>query len=231
MAEPESLGQVLQNSPTLAQAKASPSLPMSASEAALREGDRIRTAAAKLKCSGVEDRHLSKSPEVLRQHKEWSAMVDRAWKLLEASAPILAFLGDRGNGKTQAAVTLIRRTITYEQKTAKYLRCRQVGALVRASYRPDSEVSEVEVMSDLARSWLLVLDECQERFTTDHELQTLTMLLDLRYGACRPTILIANCSEADFVALMGPAIIDRMREGGGALTFTWASFRGGRIST
>ena len=101
MAEPESIGQVLRNSPMLVQAKASPSLPMTASEAALRDSDRIRAAEARLKCSGVEDRHLSKSPEVLRQHKEWSAMVDRAWKLLEASAPILAFLGDRGNGKTQ----------------------------------------------------------------------------------------------------------------------------------
>lgn len=226
MADPESIGAVVSKlSPTIAQAKVSLPRPTQQEvEAAQQERYRAQERETLLRAAGVGDRHLNKKPDELRRHKEWAAMVDRAWNLIEKGAPILAFLGNRGNGKTQAATMLIRHA-TYNLKPARYLQCRQVGSQIRATYRADSDVTEDGAMRHLVEPWLLVLDECQGRFDTPHELETLTMLLDMRYGACRPTVLIANCSDEAFKDLMGPAVIDRMKEGGGRLEFTWQSFR------
>lgn len=223
--EPESIGQVLRRCPTPGPMSQSASTENPEQrEARIADLRRRQEQATLLQRAGVDPRHLKKSVEELRRHGEWAAMEKRAWDLLMVGAPILAFLGDRGNGKTQAAVTLIRRA-AYDLKPARYLRCRQVSIDVRATYRPDAVEQEADVIRALAQPWLLVLDECQEGFGTPHELQTLTMLLDMRYGACRPTVLIANCSEEAFKDLMGPAIIDRLHEGGKALMFTWDSFR------
>jgi len=174
--------------------------------------------------AGIDERHAKRKTAELMQYLPWAAAVKRAWGLLELGAPVLALLGDRGNGKTQAAVEIIKTAIR-QCRSARYLRCRQVGMSVRATYRADSETTEDQALRQLVEPWLLVLDECQGQFDTPHELQTLTLLLDMRYGACHPTVLIANCGEEAFCALMGPAVVDRMREGGGALVFSWPSFR------
>ncbi len=228
MSEPESIGAVLQKSPTLERAKVCLSNEQWAAEDAERkERHRAEEAERLWRDVGVDARHAKQHSADLVKCEPWAAAVEKALRLFRAGAPILAFLGDRGNGKTQAAVHLIHQAVG-RLVSARYMRCRQVSMMIRSTYRPDSRITESEALEDLVKPGLLVLDECQERFDTDHELRTLTLLLDMRYGAMKPTILIANCTPEAFEALMGPAVIDRMREGGGVLLFDWPSFRGNK---
>ena len=183
--------------------------------------------------TGFDARHLKKPQEELQTNPRWTTAVDKALALCRAGG-IVTFLGDRGNGKTQASLQVARRLAwmwsedpaSAEWETViRYLRCREVGMAVRSAYGRDCG-TEMDAVSRFVAPRLLVLDECQERMDTDHEARTLTLVLDKRYGQMRPTILVANCTEAAFRELMGAAVIDRVKEGGGILVFKWESFRG-----
>ena len=96
---------------------------------------------------------------------------------------------------------------------------------IRATYRRDSSITELEVMDNLATCRLLVIDEVQERAESEFEAQKLTAIIDDRYRHKLPTILIANLNPQAFMATLGPSICDRCNEDGGWLEFTWPSFR------
>ena len=53
----------------------------------------------------------------------------------------------------------------------------------------------------------------------------LTHLLDARYGAIRPTIVIANLTREALPACLGDSITSRLTETGGVLEITGPSFR------
>ena len=96
---------------------------------------------------------------------------------------------------------------------------------VRATFRKNSESSEMEVIDELAKSDLLILDEIQERGETPFEDRLLTHVIDARYAAMKPTILIANLSKSDLAESLGKSIVDRARENGKSIEFTWPSYR------
>lgn len=175
--------------------------------------------------AGLDERHrkfiLEDQP--LKKNAAWYDAYLKIQKILLRGGTAV-ILGDRGNGKTQAAACLIRWA-TLQGHDAQYLRCREVGINVRSSYNGAGN-TEKNIIHTFTDVWLLVLDECQEKFDSIHELRTLTLIMDKRYGAMRPTILIANTTEAEFKLIMGASIVDRIREDGGLVPFDWSSFRG-----
>lgn len=138
---------------------------------------------------------------------------------------ILALLGDRGNGKTQCGVMLVRR-FCLELKLSLYVRAREIGLRVRRAYDSGAQITELEALEEFISPRLLVIDEVQELPEKDFSRDTLTYIVDCRYGRCVPTVLIANATEDAFKRIVGPAVIDRLREGGGVIVFDWPSFRG-----
>ena len=136
----------------------------------------------------------------------------------------LAFVGDRGPGKTQMSVELIRRSCR-AGRSARYATAMEFFLAVRDGFRKDGP-SQVEVLSRYETPALLVLDEMQVRGDTRWEDQLLTHLIDTRYRARRDTILIANLTHEAFDAAVGPNITGRIIESGGVLSFDWPSFRG-----
>ena len=185
--------------------------------------DRDMRAEMILRESDIDERHAKRNPEELFKHTQWALAVVALGSKIDAGGTVI-LVGDRGNGKTQAAVELIRCSAR-RGKTCLYLRCREVGMRLRAAY-DERGPSEAAALAELVSPWLLVIDECQERPDKDWEQRSLTLLMDKRYGACVPTILVANCEEKMLLDLLGPSIFDRAREGGGVKRFDWPSFRG-----
>lgn len=216
----------MKKSPTLAPTNLSarPSFDAELEEKDEAERQHHRAYSEILDAAGFDVRHRQPKSADLARHAGWKAAVDGAWGMVQAGG-VVVLLGDRGNGKTQAAYELARRAAWHGQHSTRYLRCREVGMEIRRAYGKDGEVTEAEAVSQFVRPWLLVLDECQERMDTDHEARTLTLILDKRYGAVRPTVLIANTTEAGFRLLMRSSVIDRIKEGGGIRVFGWGSFR------
>lgn len=133
---------------------------------------------------------------------------------------IVVLYGKRGNGKTRMAAELAVMVGSSRYRTAM-----RFFLEVRATFRKDSAKSEAEVIDDLTGADLLILDEIQERGETAFEDRLLTHVIDARYSAMKPTILIANLTKSDLSAALGDSIVDRARENGKSIEFNWSSYR------
>ena len=160
-------------------------------------------------------------------HDEWFDMFLRAKSVIERGGNVL-LCGTRGGGKTRLACELAQRAVLPRGNSKPkriFKTAMRIFLEIRATYRHDSIVSELEVMDNFATCRLLVIDEVQERAESGFEAQKLTSIIDDRYRHKLPTILIANLSPQAFTETLGPSICDRCNEDGGLLEFTWPSFR------
>lgn len=188
------------------------------------------------RASGVDKRHANRKLDDLLKDGEWARYWPIARKIVNEGG-MLALLGDRGTGKTQLAVELVRavcRETPLDESVlgwakppslAVYARAREIGMKFRECYDKDSPLTELSVVNLFVRPRLLVIDECQERPDKDHEIRTLSMILDKRYASMLPTVLIANCDDKALAGLFGPSVSDRIREGGGYIMFKCGNFR------
>jgi DNA replication protein DnaC len=150
---------------------------------------------------------------------EWLAAYDLAKERIKANG-IVVLYGKRGGGKTRMAAELAVMVGSSCYRTAM-----RFFLEVRSTFRKESERSEMDIIDDLAKADLLILDEIQERGDTAFEDRLLTHLIDARYAAMKPTVLIANLAKSDLAESLGKSIVDRARENGKSIEFTWPSYR------
>jgi hypothetical protein len=170
---------------------------------------------------------------------EWRAAFALLAPVIERGG-IALLHGKRGAGKTRMAAEIARsgrfphdRTAgakltggpVERTRTAVYRTAMGFFLDVRATYKKDSQETERDVIAALTRPGLLVIDELQERGETAFENRLLTHLVDARYGAMRPTIIIANLTAKELGETLGPSIVDRVFEDGKRIDFTWDSYR------
>ncbi len=137
---------------------------------------------------------------------------------------LIAFVGGRGNGKTQMAVQLMKAR-TMELRTALFSTAVEFFIKIKSTYRKDADRDEMEVVKEYQKPSLLVVDEVGKRGGSDWENTMLFELLNRRYNDMKDTILIDNRSRAEFTEIIGPSLASRMNEGGGIIEFTWDTFR------
>jgi DNA replication protein DnaC len=170
---------------------------------------------------------------------EWHASFDKAAPVIERGG-IAVFHGLRGTGKTRMAGELAR-TIAFpfdyrrhgtpigspieKTRTAAYRTAMGFFTEIRSTYAKNSEATEKQVVEALEAYGLLVIDELQERGATAFEDRLLTHLIDKRYGAMLPTILISNQTKDQLFESISPSIADRIAETGIRIEFNWKSFR------
>lgn len=133
---------------------------------------------------------------------------------------LLVLYGNRGAGKTRMAAEL-----AVIAGNSRYRTAMKVFLDIRATFRKTSTVSEAEIIADLTRTELLILDEIQERGETAFEDRLLTHIIDARYAALKPTVLITNLPKRELAASLGKSIVDRARENGKSIEFDWPSYR------
>lgn len=137
---------------------------------------------------------------------------------------IIALVGDRGVGKTQIGADLML-TVTDRFKSAEYLTATGFFLEIKSSYHPKSELTENEVVGQLCRPSLLVLDEYEKRQDSEWENRTLFEVLNRRYGMMKDTLILSNLDFNHFVEMLGPSMASRINETGGIITCDWPSFR------
>jgi len=187
-----------------------------------------------VRMSGVGARHQVKSLGELKANRKWAKAFLDTRKIVSQKGIAILF-GPRGTGKTQIGARCIQETVLdmftaatcsqdIRDDVARYLKARVVGMIIRDSFS-DKARGEQKVWKHFTRPDLLVIDELHERLGTDFEQKNLTHILDLRYDAMKPTILIANVSKLQLYELLGDSIMDRAREGGGTVEMNWKSLR------
>lgn len=151
-------------------------------------------------------------------------------KVMELGSNI-TMLGNTGTGKTMLAACILT-TIIRAGRTGKYFTVQTLIREIRSSWDRESKVSEREMLAQLVGYDLLIVDEVGVQYGTDAEKVALFEVINGRYEAMKPTILISNlmprqegrpgpCIEDS----MGDRIIDRLRHNGVFLGFNWQSKR------
>lgn len=141
---------------------------------------------------------------------------------------MVAFVGTRGNGKTQMAVQLIRDA-TERLLSARFCTASEFFMAIKSTYKKESSETEFDVVVCYRAPKLLVIDEIGKRSDSEWENTLLFELLNKRYNDMTDTIVIDNRSSAEFQAAIGPSLASRIAESGGIIEFNWPSFRGVKI--
>jgi DNA replication protein DnaC len=172
--------------------------------------------------SGIPARHRKR---VLEGNWAKGAWVDAGKETLEAalSNRLVFLVGQRGTGKTQLAGVVARIMCMKHGISPHYYRMADwLGDFKRAAY--DDGERESRLLARHARG-LLILDEIQERYDTKAEDLILTRLIDHRYGAMAPTILIANLKPDELRATLGASVMSRSDEIGKLIVLDGENFR------
>ena len=137
----------------------------------------------------------------------------------------LVFCGRPGTGKTHLAVGIANQIMASGYSAAFFSVINAVRR-IRETYRRDSDETEREAIQTFTLPDLLILDEVGQQRGTDDEKMLLYDIINARYEAVKPTIIISNLDLAGIKGHMGERAFDRLREGGGrAVQFTWDSYR------
>lgn len=87
--------------------------------------------------------------------------------------------------------------------------------------------SETQIIQKFGEIDLLVIDEVGRQSGSQNEKNIFFRVINARYEAVVPTIILSNYSCEEIAQWIGQATYDRLREGGGqAIEFAWKSQRG-----
>ena len=206
-----------------------------AKEEVIQREQRINTAAHHFKtASGVPLRFLEASfdgyrpgsenaRKILEHMRDYAENFGQNHKLGRS----LILCGKAGTGKTHLSCALLRSLAFDQGVMGKYATAYRAVQEVRESYG-SRDVSELRAMEAFIKPDLLVLDEIGAQYGTDSEHLILFTIINGRYEAMKPTIVISNLNVDGMKKYLDERGYDRLRENGGALlVFDWGSHRQG----
>lgn len=136
---------------------------------------------------------------------------------------ILCLHGDRGTGKTCMATWW-----ALKKGRGMYVKAMDLYDLIRQTMFSKAgrydERDTRKLIQHYRDADYLVIDECHEAAGSDFEQRTLVNLIDWRYDAMKPTVLIGNLTEESLIATLGPSITRRINETGGFVGCNWSPY-------
>ncbi|MNE62314.1 DNA replication protein DnaC [compost metagenome] len=143
----------------------------------------------------------------------------------------LLLTGNVGCGKTHLASAIVR-TVVADHCRALIIPAGDIVSIARASMVPGSGYTDRDVAVHLGGLDLLVIDEVGAQKGSEYELGLLHSIIDRRYQAVLPTVLISNLGlhgtdkGPGVDSFIGKRALDRLRQNGGQqVGFTWESKR------
>lgn len=133
------------------------------------------------------------------------------------------FTGKSGTGKNHLAAA-IGNHLMAQGRTVLIVTVPDLMGRFRACY--DGNGSESELLEDLARVDLLVLDEVGIQRDSVHEKIILNQIIDKRLSSMRPVGVLTNLKHAELFNVLGDRILDRLQMDDGIwVNFDWGSYR------
>lgn len=148
----------------------------------------------------------------------------------------LLLVGNVGTGKTHLGSAIAQHVIRAHGAQAVIVSAAQIIRVAKGSMARNAQYTERDVIEELAGFDLLVIDEVGAQSGTEYERGLLHEVIDQRYQQVLPTVLISNLSadaaaaadgELTLQDFIGERALDRLRQGGRAVRFTWESARKG----
>lgn len=150
------------------------------------------------------------------------------FKQMHDKGVCMVLRGNVGTGKNHLACAIARQ-ISTQGYSSILLTVSEIIQRIRATWDRQSPETEKEIIERFADENLLILDEVGRQYGSEAERITLFQVIDARYRAMRPTIIISNLLPTEISGYLGGAAYDRLRENDGILVnFDWESHRGRR---
>lgn len=108
----------------------------------------------------------------------------------------LLFIGACGVGKTHLAVSVLREALGKGLRGV-YYDTRSLLSIIRSTYSPVTRASEAEVLDEVMRAELLVLDDLGAERLTDWVEETMHLIVATRYNEQRPTVFTTNYEDKE----------------------------------
>ncbi|GLU37158.1 ATP-binding protein [Pseudomonas sp. NBRC 100443] len=148
----------------------------------------------------------------------------------------LLLVGNVGTGKTHLGSAIAQHVIREHGAQAVITSAAQIIRVAKGAMARSAQYTERDVIEELVGFDLLVIDEVGAQGGTEYERSLLHEVIDQRYQQVLPTVLISNlpadtaaaqAGELTLQDFIGERALDRLRQGGRAVRFTWGSARGG----
>jgi chromosomal replication initiation ATPase DnaA len=152
----------------------------------------------------------------------WGSAWEKLRAGLEKPGSVYAILGPSSTGKTQLAVEAMR-LFTAQLRRALYITAMEFLLRVKATFGKNSDQCEQDVVNDLRRPSILVLDEFTKRGESDWENRLLFHVVNTRLRDGKDTIIVSNQSYPEFSAWAEPSLVARLNKSGLILA-NWPPF-------
>ena len=132
----------------------------------------------------------------------------------------LVLSGPAGVGKTHLAAVLLKHVITHGGcRSGLFYTTKDLLWQIRRSYNPTIQATEPDVLQPIMTCDVLVLDDLGEERVTEWVAETMSLIVNTRYNACRPIICTTNYADLDdpenwkgLLCRVGFRIQSRLRE-------------------
>lgn len=202
-----------------------------AREADRHDSERVSIDLKRRRDSGVPLRFEGKTLEGYQINSDKQQLaVATCQSLIDAiqqgrDAPNLIFLGKPGTGKSHLACAIV--SALYKSHRVCRIDLPDLIREIRATWGRSAKKSEAEVLDHYGALDLLILEEVGTGAGSDDERARVFQVINRRYEAMLPTVVVSNLDMPALRAEMGDRVIDRLREGDRALVaFDWESMRG-----
>lgn len=143
---------------------------------------------------------------------------------LEAGSSLI-LCGKPGTGKTHLACAIANHIL--ETHHPMFSRVFDAVRTIKATWGRGADQTETQAIRTFIQPDLLILDEVGMQFGSDAEMLLLFEIINGRYEAMLPTIVLSNLPITELKSFLGDRVMDRLREGGGRyIAFDWESHRG-----
>lgn len=136
----------------------------------------------------------------------------------------LVLVGDVGTGKTLLACEFAESYINRLYRSVRLITAKSMIAAIQSSYGREGKSEDVEI-DRFVQCDLLILDEVDAIANKDNASLLLTEIINRRYSANKPMIVITNQPFADLGQFVGDRVLDRMHENAFVCDCDWPSYR------
>ena len=148
----------------------------------------------------------------------------RDFILKERTWAVLVLSGTVGTGKTLMACEFAQALIENCGWQVRYCTAAGMISEIQASYSMDDKTEAGEV-ERFVRYEVLILDEIDVKGAGQNANKLLTEVINRRYNAGRPVVIITNQAFGTLVDFVGDRVLDRMHENSFFAEFNWPSAR------